>query len=100
VAILGSQPIDPYPIYMAIAHYVGYDRRGNTIYRRHKDGTDIIEEVPIVNPTDGRIVRTSKERVVANDLPSIVRDYIVFRENLQKGRVHFDKTKGLYCVLE
>lgn len=31
-----------YPIFMAIAEKVGHDKRGNTIYRRNKDGSDIL----------------------------------------------------------
>ena len=37
---------------------------------------------------------------VANDLPSIVIDYLEFRDKLQKGRVFFDKTEEIYRVLE
>jgi len=99
-AILAGQPPEPYPIYMAIANHLGYDRRGKTIYRRQKDGTDIIVDVPIHDPDTGQTVRATKERVVANDLPSIVHDYLIFRENLAKGRVHFDKSEGVYRVFE
>jgi len=99
LAILGNQPMEPYPIYMAIAHSVGYDRRGNTTYRKQPDGFDIIEEIPIVVASDGETIRTGKERIVANDLPSIVKDYIAFRENVRRGRVHYDLSEGVYRVL-
>lgn len=31
-----------YPIFMAIAEKIGHDKRGNTIYRRNSDGSDIL----------------------------------------------------------
>ena len=31
-----------YPIFMAIAEKIGHDKRGNTLYRRNKDGSDIL----------------------------------------------------------
>lgn len=100
VAILGGQPLDSYPIYMAVTHNVGYDRRGKTIYRREQDGADIIHEVPIINLKTGNVIRTSKERIVANDLPNIVKDYLEYKDKFKKGHVHFDKSEGVYRVLE
>ncbi len=98
-AILGGTPPDPYPIYMAVAHRIGYDRRGKTLYRRKRDGTDIVIDVPLIDPDTGEIIRTSKERIIANDLPSIVNDYTEFREKLAAGKVHFDKSEGVYRVI-
>lgn len=98
-AILGGKSPAPYPIYMAVAHRIGYDRRGKTLFRRERDGTDIVVDVPFTNPDTGQVIRTSKERIIANDLPSIVRDYHNFREQLKAGRVHFDKSEGVYRVL-
>ncbi len=100
ISIMNGQSIEPYPIYMAIAHSVGYDRRGKTIYRREKNGNDIIHEVPIVDPNTGNILRTSMERIVDNDLPGIVTDFLAFREKLQKGQVHYDKSDGVYRVID
>jgi len=98
-AMLGGQPLDSYPIFMALAHCVGYTRRGKTLYRRNKDGTDVIIDVPIVNSTTGE-VRITKERVVANDLPSIVREYMQFRAKVKKGQVYYDGSEGVYRVLQ
>lgn len=100
VTILGGQPYDMYPIFMAIAENVGYDRRGNTTFRQSEDGGDIIQEIPIVSSKDNQITGIIKERIIANDLPSIVIDYLEFRDKLQKGRVFFDKTEEIYRVLE
>lgn len=97
--LLGGQDPDPYPIYMAVAHNVGYDRRGKTLYRREKDGTDIIQDVPIIDHKTGAILRTSKERIVANELPLIVDDYRAFRKKFLAGAVHFDKRENVYRVI-
>lgn len=99
VSILNSQQIDLYPIYMAQAQYIGYDRRGNTLYRRERDGTDIIEDIPISDPFNNNIIGVSKERIVANDLPFIVKDYLDFKEKLKKGQVHYDLSEEVYRVI-
>ncbi|MCX5728107.1 MAG: N-6 DNA methylase, partial [Nitrospirae bacterium] len=99
-ATLGGRPSAPYPIFMAIAEAVGYDRRGKTIYRKEKDGTEIVQDIPLVDPASGQIIRVTKERIVANDLSHIVADYLKFRGQLAAGKVHFDRAEGLYRVIE
>ena len=37
--------INDYPVFMAVAHHVGHDKRGNTTYVRDHKGNEIIEEV-------------------------------------------------------
>ncbi len=84
---LSGKPVD-YPIFMAIAKTVGKDRRGNTIYKRSREGREIIQpnlykkfaksslidSFPIVEP-NGRIVN--------DDLPEIARLYSQeYMENL------------------
>ena len=39
-----SGPKD-YPVFMAVAEKVGYDRRGNTLYKRSPDGEESLEDV-------------------------------------------------------
>jgi len=85
---------------MAIADAVGYDRRGKTIYRKEQDGTEIVHDVPIYDSNTDSVLRYSEERIVANDLPHIVSDYLRFRANLTAGKVHLDKAEGVYRVLE
>ena len=77
---LSGEPSE-YPIFMAIAKSVGKDRRGNTIYKRDKEGREIIKPdlykkyarstvldfSPIVEPTG---------RIVNDDLPEIARLYL------------------------
>jgi len=77
---LSGEPSE-YPIFMAIAKSVGKDRRGNTVYKRDKEGREIIQRdlyipytqsnvldfAPIVEPTG---------RIVDDDLPEIARLYL------------------------
>jgi type I restriction enzyme M protein len=63
-----------YSVFMAVAEKVGFDRRGNTLYKRSPDGEEILEEVEEVERirVGGRqVVRTlrRKQRVLDSDLP-------------------------------
>ena len=79
-----GQKID-YPVFMAVAENVGFDRRGNTLYKRSPDGEDIIEVVEHRERirTGGksvlRVLRR-KEKTVDDDLPRIAQAYQVFRQ--------------------
>jgi type I restriction enzyme M protein len=79
-----KKPVD-YPIFMAVAEKVGFDRRGNTLYERSPDGEIILEEQEEIERRriDGENVRrTLKRKVpkVANDLPKIAAAYWEFRK--------------------
>jgi type I restriction enzyme M protein len=79
---LGQQA--DYPVFMAVAENVGFDRRGNTLYRRRPDGEEILEEtvkVERVRIGDRVIERTlrRKDRIVDDDLPPIAAAYADFR---------------------
>jgi type I restriction enzyme M protein len=63
-----------YPVFMAVAEKVGFDRRGNTLYKRSPDGEEILEEVEEVERirTNGHFVERRlrrKKRIVDSDLP-------------------------------
>ena len=82
-----------YPIFMAVAEKVGFDRRGNPLYKRHPDGTDIIT----VKTATERMVRKGKEivrtftrpeREVDNDLPIIAQEYRAFIEREARNYAH------------
>lgn len=82
-AAIGGPP--DYPIFMAIAEKVGFDRRGNAVYRRGPDGEELLVES--TDTVEGRvrgvrqnITLTRKEKVLDNDLPEIARRYWEFRE--------------------
>ncbi|MFE3001410.1 restriction endonuclease subunit M [Nocardia sp. NPDC059246] len=78
---LGSQ--SDYPVFMAVAEKVGFDRRGNTLYKRSPDGEEIVEEVvhrERVRVADRSVLRVlkRKEKMVDDDLPVIARAYADF----------------------
>lgn len=73
-----------YPVFMAVADKVGFDRRGNTLWKRHPDGEEIIVEKSYVEKVriGGTLqVRTlnRKERILDDDLPLIADAYAEFR---------------------
>ena len=84
--------MENYPIFMAIANYVGYDRRGNRIYVKDDEGQEIYREY-IVNSN------VMREKIVNNELPQIVDEYLTFRKKLQSGKVYYDLAEEVYCVL-
>ena len=77
-------PIE-YPMFMAVAEKVGYDRRGKPIYRRAPDGEELMYQVgtrtfPI--PHDGRMVKKEVpvyDKKRDNDLPDVIERYWEFR---------------------
>ena len=79
--ILGG--IDEYPVFMAVADKVGFDRRGNKLYKRTPDGEEIIEQRTHVERFRIRgewITRTltRPEKIEDNDLPIIAQKYREF----------------------
>ena len=74
-----------YPVFMAVAEKVGYDRRGNTLYKRGPDGeelTKVIEE-PSQVIIDGRMTTRPRKRFakeIDDDLPVIAEKYREFRQ--------------------
>ena len=73
-----------YPVFMAVAEKVGFDRRGNTLYKRHPDGEEILvdatyeEKVRIGGNLQVRMLHR-KERILDDDLPEIAKAYAEFR---------------------
>ncbi len=77
---LSGEPAD-YPIFMAIAKTVGKDRRGNTIYKRHKEGREVIrrdlyENYASSNVIDFAPIVETNGRIVDDDLPEIARLFV------------------------
>ncbi|RRJ95654.1 restriction endonuclease subunit M [Opitutaceae bacterium TAV4] len=85
----GEEP--EYPIFMAVAERCGVDRRGNPLYKRHPDGSEIIKEHEIeeIIFVGGRKVarkRILRGPVVDDDFPVITEAYRKFRqENPEPG---------------
>ncbi|HMQ11872.1 MAG TPA: N-6 DNA methylase [Candidatus Competibacter phosphatis] len=73
-----------YPVFMAVAEKVGFDRRGNTLYKRQPDGEEILventyeEKVRIGGKLEVRTLRR-KDRILDDDLPHIAAAYAEFR---------------------
>ena len=81
-AISGSPD---YPVFMAVAEKVGFDRRGNTLNKRSPEGEELtqdVEEVETITVNGRKVVRTlrRKEKIVNNDLPIIAQRYRAFRQ--------------------
>ncbi len=74
---------EKYPVFMAVAEKVGFDRRGNKLYKRTPDGEEIIESREYVERIriGGEWVKrtlTRNEKVEDNDLPVIAEKYREF----------------------
>jgi type I restriction enzyme M protein len=78
-----GQQVD-YPVFMAVAEKVGFDRRGNTLYKRGPDGEELVEEVEhrervrVGGQSVVRVLRR-KEKTLDDDLPRIAEAYRAFR---------------------
>jgi type I restriction enzyme M protein len=75
-----------YPIFMAVAERAGVDRRGNPLYKRNPDGTELIirsvEKYKI--KTNGSWIersRTISGPILDDDFPAIVEAYSKFRHD-------------------
>lgn len=74
-----------YPVFMAVAENVGFDRRGKTIYKRTPTGEDIVEmkeEIERIRVGDKVIERKLRrpQKQVNDDLPVIAEKYHEFRK--------------------
>jgi type I restriction enzyme M protein len=72
-----------YPVFMAVAEKVGFDRRGNKVYKRTADGEDIIELHTELERLQigGRVIERSvsrRQKVIDDDLPEIAQRYRTF----------------------
>ena len=86
---LGTQK--EYAVFMAVAEKVGYDRRGNTLYKRSPDGEEILEEqeeterIRVNGSVVSRTLRR-KKKIVDDDLPKIAEAYQEFlRQHRESG---------------
>ena len=92
---------EDYPVFMAVAEKVAYDRRGNTLYKRSPDGEDILEDVEEVERirVNGHFVERRlrrKKKVVDDDLPLIAEVYREFRtKNKEPERDHEHRSDAL-----
>lgn len=75
-----------YPVFMAVAEKVGFDRRGVPLFKRTPDGEEILEEKEETERIriGGKVViRTlrRKKKILDDDLPEIAKAYRQFRLN-------------------
>ena len=80
-----------YPVFMAVAERVGFDRRGSTLYKRSPDGQEITEEeeyVETITVGERKVSRRlrRKKSVVDDDLPRITERYHAFRQEHPEPR--------------
>lgn len=78
-----------YRVFMAIADKLGKDRRGNPIYYRDEDGSEILFDVKkeyLVRSKSSKELqvklRTEKVKLLDDDLPEITKRYIQFKKKL------------------
>ena len=73
-----------YPVFMAVAEKVGFDRRGNVLNKRSPEGEELTrdtEEIETITVGGRKVARTlrRKEKILDNDLPEIAERYRAFR---------------------
>ena len=74
---------EEYPVFMAVADKVGFDRRGNKLYKRTPDGEEILEPRQFTerfHRKSGWVERTltRQAKIEDNDLPLIAQKYQAF----------------------
>jgi type I restriction enzyme M protein len=80
-----------YPVFMAVAEKVGFDRRGNTLYKRSPEGEELtrdVEEIETISVAGRKVARTlrRKEKILDDDLPEITARYRAFRKKHSEPR--------------
>ncbi|MEA2562101.1 MAG: type restriction enzyme protein [Acidobacteriota bacterium] len=73
-----------YPVFMAVAEKVGFDRRGNKLYKRSPEGEELtrdVEEIETITVAGRKVARTlrRKSKIIDDDLPVIAERYRAFR---------------------
>lgn len=81
---LAQEAAESYDVFMAIAEKLGKDRRGNQIYLRDEDGSELLFETEteyVVHKKTGEKeikIRNEKLKRLDDDLPGITRAYFEF----------------------
>ena len=74
-----------YSVFMAVAEKVGFDRRGNKLYKRSAEGDDLVEDVETVETITiarRKVARPlkRKQKILDDDLPVVAERYREFRK--------------------
>ncbi|WP_406199483.1 N-6 DNA methylase [Streptomyces europaeiscabiei] len=90
----------PYPVFMAVAEKVGFDRRGNELYKREPNGDIVVEKTVVMERLRIRgkeVTRplTRVKPVIDNDLPVIAEKYREFRDKYPVPGVDPRKVAGV-----
>ena len=79
-----------YPIFMAVAEKIGHDKRGAAIYKRDAEGKEILADnsgqEEVIDPITGEITTYTagtKDRVVDDDMPEVVRAFKKWQAELE-----------------
>jgi type I restriction enzyme M protein len=81
-----------YPVFMAVAEKVGFDRRGNRLHKRSPEGEELskdVEEIETITVGGRKVARTlrRKTKIIDDDLPVIAVRYRAFRrEHAERGK--------------
>jgi len=80
-----------YPVFMAVAEKVGFDRRGNTLYKRSPEGEELtkdVEEIETITVGGRKVTRSlrRKTKIIDDDLPIIADRYRAFRREHPEPR--------------
>jgi type I restriction enzyme M protein len=83
--LIGAQGLTQRPVFMAVAEACGHGRRGETTWARKPDGTELIETREVFErwERNGKVetrVRQREERLLADDMPWIARQYRRFMD--------------------
>jgi type I restriction enzyme M protein len=84
--------LQEYPVFMAVAEKVGFDRRGNKLFKRSPEGEELskdVEEIETITVGGRRVIRTlrRKTKIIDDDLPVIADRYRGFRrKHREPGR--------------
>ena len=76
-----------YPIFMAIADKIGHDKRGNTLYRRNDDGSDVLvkkhETIREIDQSSGKEIIKEvdvTDRLVDDELDEVADAFLAWLE--------------------
>ena len=76
-----------YPIFMAIAEKIGHDKRGNTLYRRNDDGSDVLvkkhETIREIDQSTGKEIIKEvdvTDRLVDDELDEVADAFLAWLE--------------------
>lgn len=81
-----------YEIFMAQVNAIGHDKRGNTLYKRNRDGEEIlypaVETVPLLERTatgDATVRPLPRQKIVDDDTPQVAQEFLDWKQQAVLG---------------